>query len=361
MSGRVVPVAVADLGTSLSRYRVADETAARRIGALLVAGAKLTPLTGYVSGDRIELVDGFKRREALRLLSQEQTEVLLLDTDDIGALAAMALLNRPHGAIQALEEAWIIQALHRKNKLTLEQIAERFGRHASWASRRLALAERLHERVQERVRGGSISAAIARELVLLPRGNHEAVAVSVTHHSLTCHEARSLVALLARAPSASHQQYLLANPKEALGCVHVQPNDPVGWLHVLLARVEALNRDVQRLTLPAASAADASCRAAFDQLLVSAEQFYRLIQTLRGGIYGRQSDPGNPGSFRTGPLDPVHRAVAGHLPAQRPLGDPGPQARKPGSEQPAGSADDTRAVVDTPAPTDSQEAQTIQA
>ncbi len=63
----------------------------------------------------------------------------------------------------------MVRGLCREMKLTQVQVAELLGRHKSWVCRRLALAERLAEPVQDDMRLGLVNATVARELARLPR------------------------------------------------------------------------------------------------------------------------------------------------------------------------------------------------
>jgi hypothetical protein len=53
-----------------------------------------------------------------------------------------------------LEEAWLVRALYREDRLNQPQIAQLVGRHKSWVCRRLVLAEGLTSNVEPVVRLG---------------------------------------------------------------------------------------------------------------------------------------------------------------------------------------------------------------
>jgi predicted transcriptional regulator len=61
-----------------------------------------------------------------------------------------------------LEEAWLVQALVRKDGLTQTEVAELLTRHKSWVCRRLALLEKLGDEAREDLRVGLMSASLAR-------------------------------------------------------------------------------------------------------------------------------------------------------------------------------------------------------
>ncbi|HSE92053.1 MAG TPA: hypothetical protein VLF19_02010, partial [Methylomirabilota bacterium] len=92
-----------------------------------------------------------------------------------------------------LEEAWLVRALYREDRLNQPQIAQLVGRHKSWVCRRLVLAEGLTSEVESDVRLGLISATAAREVGRLPRGNQEKVAQVIARRGLTTRQATRLV------------------------------------------------------------------------------------------------------------------------------------------------------------------------
>ena len=79
------------------------------------------------------------------------------------AKAAVYTLNSMQGAVQALEEAWIVHALVREDGLSQPAVATLLGRHKSWVCRRLALLEKLAESAREELGLGLISTTVARQ------------------------------------------------------------------------------------------------------------------------------------------------------------------------------------------------------
>ena len=116
----------------------------------------------------------------------------------------------------------VVHSLYRENGLTQEEIAVLFGRHKSWACRRLALKERLSEDVHEHLRLGLLGVGIGRELTRLPRGNQGAALRAVLDHRLTRRETGRLVSLLLSRPRWEHEA-LLRFPRETLE--NVTPGD----------------------------------------------------------------------------------------------------------------------------------------
>jgi ParB-like chromosome segregation protein Spo0J len=92
-----------------------------------------------------------------------------------------------------LEEAWLVRALYREDRLNQPLIAQLVGRPKSWVCRRLVLAEGLTSEVDSDVRLGLLSATAAREVGRLPRGNQEKVAQVIARKGLTTRQATRLV------------------------------------------------------------------------------------------------------------------------------------------------------------------------
>ena len=172
-----------------------------------------------------ELLDGFKRLAAARTLGINTLNARLLEVDERAAKAAIYGLNdtgrRPH----EWEEAWIVHALVREDGMTQVEAAELLGRHKSWVCRRLALIEKLVGEAREDLRLGLLSGRAARSLVRLPTGNQSAALTTLHRDDLTSDELNNVVDLLLTAPGQSQQEYILAQPRQALA----QARHESGW------------------------------------------------------------------------------------------------------------------------------------
>jgi ParB-like chromosome segregation protein Spo0J len=119
-----------------------------------------------------------------------------------------------------MEEALVIQSLHREDGLTQMEIAVLVGRDKSWVSRRISLIERLSEEVQEDIRLGLISVITGRELTKLPRGNQKDAADAILKRRYTTREAGKLIGSLLSRPRWEYSA-ILASPWEV-----VEPRQP---------------------------------------------------------------------------------------------------------------------------------------
>jgi len=124
--------------------------------------------------------------------------------------AAIIQLNRTGRSISDMEEAMVVQSLHREDGLPQIEIAALLGRHKSWVSRRISLIERLSEGVQEDIRLGLLSVIAGRELSKLPRGNQKVAADAVLKHRFSTRETTKLITHLLSRPRWEHQAILSA-------------------------------------------------------------------------------------------------------------------------------------------------------
>jgi ParB/RepB/Spo0J family partition protein len=154
---------------------------------------------------RYELVDGFKRYRACRELDKKDMTIRIMEGGIHAMKAAIINLNCSQGSLHAFEEALVVGSLYREDCLNQQQIAALFGRHKSWACRRIALCERLCEEAVEHIRLGLLGFATVRELCRLPRGNQPQALACVMKHRLSSREATLLVQQLLQSPQWEHE------------------------------------------------------------------------------------------------------------------------------------------------------------
>ncbi len=210
-------VRLEELGTHYGRYRLYLPEAERAMARSLSRYGQLSAVVVCERESRYELIDGFKRLGAARHLEQlERLEARLIDVDERDAKAAIYGLNRAGGRPRELEEAWIVHALVREDRLSQVEVAELLGRHKSWVCRRLALIERLCPEAKEELRLGLLCPTAARQLVRLPEGNQKELLSVIRREALSLGELNGVVDLLLRAAGLSEQEYVLQKPREAL-------------------------------------------------------------------------------------------------------------------------------------------------
>jgi ParB family chromosome partitioning protein len=144
-----------------------------RVLASLDRDGQQLPVVVVKGGEdgRFVLVDGFKRVRALVKLGRDTVRATCWDLPEDEALLLGRLMRSGEGD-SALEQGWLLQTLRSRFELTLDELAKRFGRSASWVSGRLGLVTALPEAIQQEVRAGRIAAYAATKFLLpLARAN----------------------------------------------------------------------------------------------------------------------------------------------------------------------------------------------
>lgn len=236
-------VALSDLSETLSSLRLCNEVAARAMQRSLSERGQLTPVLCYRSASSLEVFDGFKRLRAARALGWSSLRVERVVTDGAEAKLSLWQVNEGHG-LSEIEEAWLLRSLHRDDGLPQYEIARRLGRHKSWVSRRLMLAECLSDEVEAMVRLGLLSVTVARELCRLPRGNQHETAQTVLHRGLTTRQTAQLVESLLGAVDEAAKQRLLDQARVAPGRTKRSQRTPA---EKLLGDVQAVGTRSARL------------------------------------------------------------------------------------------------------------------
>jgi ParB/RepB/Spo0J family partition protein len=181
---------------------------------------QISPVVCMKGPGGYELIDGFKRLRACRSLNQATLRAKTMEGSARVCKAALIQLNQSGRSINEMEEALVLQSLHREDGLMQTEIAALVGRDKSWVSRRISLMERLSEEVQEDIRLGLIPVITGRELAKLPRGNQKEAVDAILKHRYTTREAAKLIGYLLSHPRWEYSA-ILASPWEA-----VEPKQP---------------------------------------------------------------------------------------------------------------------------------------
>lgn len=156
--------------------RVRNQKEESRLVAALADHGEVSPVIVVESKDspgRYVVVDGFRRVRAAGRLHHDVVEAAVWNHSEVDALVMMHHLQRPRER-SALEDAYLVRALHQEHGLSLTDIGRRLGRSKSWASRRLGLVKELPEWLQESVRKGELQCHAAVKYFLpLARANSE--------------------------------------------------------------------------------------------------------------------------------------------------------------------------------------------
>lgn len=224
------------------------------------------------SEQRHILVDGYKRVRALERLGRDTVCATTWSLPEPEALLLERLMRNAE-ADSALEQGWLLRELCERFGLSLVELAKRFDKSPSWASRRLSLVRELPESIQERVRAGHLHAHAAMKfLVPLARANRaeaETLAQVCGARQMTTREIGALCAAW-RGGTEATRDLILKSPEV-----------------VLRAQDEA-----RRPKVPAAP--EARLLADFGALLGIARRATRLLRE---------------GGWPTAALDELHRAA----------------------------------------------------
>jgi ParB/RepB/Spo0J family partition protein len=188
-------IELAALGDRLSALRLCEASALELLRRSLARHGQLSPLSVFADGEQLEVIDGFKRVHAARMLGWQTLRVSVASVDAVDAKVHLLALHDRHGLTE-LEEGWLIRSLYRDDALSQPAIAQRLGRHKSWVFRRLLLIEALDPAVQADVRLGLLAARTAVLVSRLPRGNQHAAAGLVIRRGLTVRQTELVVAEL---------------------------------------------------------------------------------------------------------------------------------------------------------------------
>lgn len=200
--------AITDLREQLGAVRLCSRTALEHVRSSMDRHGQLTPLAVYEAQGALEVIDGFKRLHAARLLELDALRIVTLTLNPVDAKAAVLALNAS-SRLSEIEEAWLVRSLYREDHLKQPEIGRVLGHDKSWVCRRLALVESLDDSLQADLRLGLISASAARELARLPRGNQRTAVEVVLKCGLTAHQTARLVQRLLACAGACERDAVL--------------------------------------------------------------------------------------------------------------------------------------------------------
>lgn len=155
-----------------AHIRIKNEARVRRLADSISHHGQLEAMMTVTGQDgRLILVDGYQRYAALKYLGHDVGLVTVADESESQALYHL-LLHCGERQWEAIEEAGLIQELHRRFGCSMQEIGKRLGRDKSYVKRRMDLLESLPEEILSRVIAGVISTwSASHVLVPLSRGN----------------------------------------------------------------------------------------------------------------------------------------------------------------------------------------------
>jgi ParB family chromosome partitioning protein len=144
-----------------------------RCGQIVPCVVVAVPGGSGAAGERLVLIDGYRRIAALRRIGRDTASVERWACDVTDALLSLLARtqNRPFASI---EEALLMRELMQGLGLSQHDLARRCGRDVSWVSRRLQLLSGLPDAALTAVREGRLSSWAANRVVVpLARANGE--------------------------------------------------------------------------------------------------------------------------------------------------------------------------------------------
>lgn len=173
---RIKQIEIVHLDLSYSDIRIQNPKATIRMADALASYGQIMPILVVAQETpNYTLIDGYLRVAAARRLGKDTLSAHIFDGDEKEALCHV-LVKSGERKWDIIEQAGLIQKLHRHHELSQYQIARLLGKDQSWVSRRLALLEALPEKVIKCVQQGNISSwAAARVLAPMARANTDHV------------------------------------------------------------------------------------------------------------------------------------------------------------------------------------------
>src|SRR4030042_210890 len=141
-------LAVSAIGERYGAFRIVSPRADAAMIKSIRKYGQISPVVCVKGQGGYELIDGFKRLRACRRLNKTTLRARTMEVSGRVCKAAIIQLNQSGRLINEMEEALVLQSLHREDGLTQIEIAVLLGRDKSWVSRRISLIERLSEEVQ---------------------------------------------------------------------------------------------------------------------------------------------------------------------------------------------------------------------
>jgi len=203
-------LSVSSIGERYGMYRIVNPRADAAMMKSIQKYGQMSPVVCLRAEGGYELIDGFKRLRACRKLNKVVLLAKMLEVSGRACKAAIIQLNRTGGSISEMEEALVLQSLHREDGLLQIEIAALLCRHKSWVSRRISLIEKLSEEVREDMRLGLISVVAGRELAKLPRGNQKEAADAILKHRFSTRDSAKLISYLLLRPRWEYHVILSA-------------------------------------------------------------------------------------------------------------------------------------------------------
>jgi ParB-like chromosome segregation protein Spo0J len=313
--------------------RVRNGSRVRRLAESISRHGQLEAMLAVADEEtRLILVNGYQRYAALRYLGRDTGLIMVASGPESQAIFHL-LVQRGERRWEAIEEAGLIQELHRRLGFSLSEIGGRMGRDKSYVKRRLDLLESLPEEILRHILAGSITTwAAIRVLVPLARANADDAAKLAAHLAREPMTTRELQLFYEHYRQANRRvrERMLDSPALFLQSVQAvaagkDDSPEEKWLHDATMAGAILTRLQEKTAMVFYPGQEKKLRR---QLLVRAARVRRLSLELQQLIKERLShDRPRQGTADPGDAQPGHEK-AGDRPATESL----PPHRGPGAQ-----------------------------
>ena len=213
-----------EFDTSLSIFRLFYPGQIKLMQQSMERVGQLQPVITRRNGDRYQLIDGFKRFYAGEQSGLPALLGKVLEVNQSMGKAMILAYNRDSHSLVDYEEGLIVCSLKKEHQMNQKQISELTGYSQAWVCRRISLVERLEELVQTQLRMGKISAAHARSIIKLPRGNQVELTQSIIAHRISSRDSAWLIDRYLCSEKKQEREYLLSHPLEAIEKATKEPD-----------------------------------------------------------------------------------------------------------------------------------------
>ena len=233
------------LDLRLSCFRPVRAEEVEKMMSSLSKHGQLTPITAVTDGERLVLIDGFKRQRSAQQLGMQTIAVSAIRACTSEAKALVYLLNRRAG-FSVITEAMLIRDLIDTEGLNQVEVATLLERHKSWVSRRLAMIRALTPEVADDIKLNLLPAGVGSSLARLPMSNQVDFSATIQNHDLKSGEVGKLVDLWCKTKEPGVRQCLLESPHQALEIVTEGKEKWLGLIEAVLSKISALNQQLQK-------------------------------------------------------------------------------------------------------------------
>lgn len=156
------------------------------------------PILVREHGERFEIISGHLRKEAFLRLDRAEIEGRVIKAGDVEAKAMLITTNRNQHPLSAIEEAWVVDNLLTKEKISIRECARILKVSASWVCHRRSLVRDLIRNVQIDVLLGLVSAKVAIQIASVHAREQLKISELAKERGLSLREVEQLVRIMKR-------------------------------------------------------------------------------------------------------------------------------------------------------------------